>query len=449
MGMKGYDLAQTLSPIPPADKPDRLKAVWLSTNHYGVKDDVTHGLVQALTSRSGYPREEVREEVNGWTEVFSAYWKAIGELLAVDGDSIVNGRRTSWTKVYEAWKEMTMALHRGYTHHNFEAWTIPCLYTAGKYLRAFAIKSDEERGQIDAGGDGLEIRDDFDPEMEKHQQLRDCEQQLKRIFTLCLTDRAEITESRKWGIYAIVNLLFKTYFKLNSANLARTILKALSTNKGNMPPLEAFPAAQRVTFKYYEGVLSFLEENYVEAEKHLDEAWRGCKKDAMPNKERILAYLIPCRLLTTHTLPSKALLEPFPRLQKSFLPLAQCIRRGDLHGFDLALQQGEEEFVKRRIYLTLERGRDIALRNLLRKVFLAKGFEEPKNPGDAPLRKTRIRVAEFGAAISFANRETTDSDEVECLLANMIYKNLMKGYISREHGIVVLSKNGAFPGTGV
>ncbi|KAL2755779.1 hypothetical protein ACRALDRAFT_1082111 [Sodiomyces alcalophilus JCM 7366] len=425
MGMKGYDLAQTLSPIPPADKPDRLRAVWLSTNHYGVKDDVTHGLVQALTSRSGYPREEVKDELKGWTEIFTAYWKAIGELLAVDGDSIVNGRASSWTKVYEAWKEMTMALHRGYTNHNFEAWTIPCLYTAGKYLRAFAIKSDEERSHNDAGGDGLEIRDDFDPEMEKHQQLRDCEQQLKRIFTLCLTDRAEITESRKWGIYAIINLLFKTYFKLNSANLARTILKALSTNKGNMPPLEAFPAAQRVTFKYYEGVLSFLEENYVEAEKHLDEAWKGCKKDAMSNKD-------------------KTLLEPFPRLQKIFLPLAQCIKRGDLHGFDLALQQGEEE-----VYLTLERGRDIALRNLLRKVFLAKGFEEPKNPGDAPIRKTRIRVAEFGAAISLGNREAMDSDEVECLLANMIYKNLMKGYISREHGIVVLSKNGAFPGTGV
>lgn len=28
-------------------------------------------------------------------------------------------------------------------------------------------------------------------------------------------------------------------------------------------------------------------------------------------------------------------------------------------------------------------------------------------------------------------------------------QNLMKGYISRERGIVVLSKTGAFPGTGI
>ena len=81
-----------------------------------------------------------------------------------------------------------------------------------------------------------------------------------------LLDRAPIEESRKWGIYFVINLLFKTYFNLNSASLSRTILKTLSVynEKGDMPPLDAFPAAQRVTFKYYEGVLFFLEENYVQ-----------------------------------------------------------------------------------------------------------------------------------------------------------------------------------------
>lgn len=93
-------------------------------------------------------------------------------------------------------------------------------------------------------------------------------------------------------------------------------------------------------------------------------------------------------------------------------------------GFDKALVAGEEEFVRRRIYLTLERGRDIALRNLLRKVFIAGGFEEVKDgaPPTPPQRRTRIPVAEFAAAISLGSRERIDNDEVECLLANMIYK---------------------------
>jgi len=134
----------------------------------------------------------------------------------------------------------------------------------------------------------------------------------------------------------------------------------------------------------------------------------------------ILTYLIPCHLLTTHTLPSEKLLEPYPHLQKLFLPLSRCIKKGELHAFDLALQDGEEEFVRRRIYLTLERGRDIALRNLLRKVFIAGGFDEPKEPGGVAVRRTRVPVAEFAAAISLGSQETLDGDEVECLLANIL-----------------------------
>lgn len=130
--------------------------------------------------------------------------------------------------------------------------------------------------------------------------------------------------------------------------------------------------------------------------------------------------------------------------------MAECIKKGNLKEFDIALQNREDQFVKRRVYLTLERGRDIALRNLLRKVFLAGGFDELKEGEIAPVRRTRVSVTEFSAAISMCSGgETMDVDEVECLLANMIYKDLMKGYIARERGIVVLSKKGAFPGTGV
>jgi COP9 signalosome complex subunit 12 len=136
----------------------------------------------------------------------------------------------------------------------------------------------------------------------------------------------------------------------------------------------------------------------------------------------ILTYLIPCHLLTTHTLPKEELLEPYPRLQKLFRPLCNSIKKGELHAFDLALQEAEDEFVKRRIYLTLERGRDIALRNLLRKVFIAGGFVTPTEEGAKPVRRSRVPVDEFVAAISLGSQQMLDPDEVECLLANMIYK---------------------------
>lgn len=160
---------------------------------------------------------------------------------------------------------MLIALHRGYTNHGFEAWTIPCIYVGGRNLRVFAIKADQQRNSSNSAENaGMTFQDDFDPESGKNQQLEDCARQLNRVFTLCLSDRAALEESRKWGIYYVINLLFKTYFKLNSASLSKNMLKALTAGRGDMPELSAFPKSQQVTFKYYEGVLNFLEENYVE-----------------------------------------------------------------------------------------------------------------------------------------------------------------------------------------
>ncbi|KAK6820470.1 Protein CSN12-like protein [Apiospora arundinis] len=392
-GQLGNDLAKTLTPDIP-NNAAQMMSVWESGNSQSIKEDLKFLFVRDKSARLNMSSDEAV----GWQEIYHSYWKALGEILAVEG------------------------------------------------LRKSRVKM-RERGNN--GDDTItNFQDDFDPETEKHKSLEDCARQLNRIFNLCLSDRAPLSDSRKWGIYYAINLLFKTYFKLNSAALSKNVLKVLSAGRGDMPDFESFPKSQQVTFKYYEGVLAFLEENYEEAEKHLTLAWLLCHKGATRNIELILTYLIPCHLLTTHTLPSAELLAPFPRLQALFLKLATAIKKGDLRGFHQALQEGEDEFVKRRIYLTLERGRDIALRNLLRKVFIAGGFMEGAD-GGAPVRRTRIPVTEFAAAIRMSSGQDIDTDEVECLLANMIYKNLMKGYIAHERGFVVLSKTGAFPGTGV
>ncbi|KAI0169365.1 PCI domain-containing protein [Hypoxylon sp. FL1284] len=443
-GMKGDGLAETLNPDVQTNAA-KFQALWGRGN----ARDATTNLEFLFYSDSSRPRMS-QEETTGWVEIYLSFWKAVGELLAVHGlRTDAKASNSSWMTVYEAWKDLTLLIIRGYTHHEFENWTIPCLYVAGKYLRLFAIQGDEERRRTDTGDASDTImQDDFDPEQEENKLLEDCARILNRIFQTCLNDRAPLEESRKWGIYHAINLLFKTHFKLNSTTLSKNVLRVVSAGRGDMPTLDKFPKSQQVTFKYYEGVLAFLEENYVAAEQHLTTAWYMCHKDAKRNLELILTYLIPCHLLTTHTLPSSELLDPFPRLRSLFLPLGMAIKKADLHAFDVALRDGEDEFIKRRIYLTLERGRDIALRNLLRKVFIAGGFEEGKD-GSAPVRRSRIPVTEFVAAIKISSGEDIDTDEVECLLANMIYKNLMKGYIAHDRGIVVLSKTGAFPGTKV
>jgi hypothetical protein len=89
--------------------------------------------------------------------------------------------------VYEGWKELNNQLIRGYTNCDFEAWTVPCLYMVGKYLRIFAIKADE--GTINGTGAISNFQDDLNPEAEKNEKLEDAARQLNRIFQLCLSDR--------------------------------------------------------------------------------------------------------------------------------------------------------------------------------------------------------------------------------------------------------------------
>lgn len=88
--------------------------------------------------------------------------------------------------MYEAWREVANNLIRGYTNYNFEAWTVPCLYVIGKYLRIFAIKADEVAKNP---GPTTDFGEDLNLDSEKNHNLEDAARTLNRIFQICLSDR--------------------------------------------------------------------------------------------------------------------------------------------------------------------------------------------------------------------------------------------------------------------
>lgn len=89
--------------------------------------------------------------------------------------------------MYDGWKEVANQLIRGYTNCGFEAWTVPCVYVIGKYLRIFAIKADE--GASNGTGTATVFGDDFNPDAEKNEKLEDAARILNRIFSNFLSDR--------------------------------------------------------------------------------------------------------------------------------------------------------------------------------------------------------------------------------------------------------------------
>lgn len=57
---------------------------------------------------------------------------------------------------------------------------------------------------------------------------------------------------------------------------------------------------------------------------------------------------------------------------------------------------------------------------------------------------TRIGISVFHSALKISGMDVS-MEEAECLLANQVYKGYMKGYISHEKQMVVLSNVNAFP----
>lgn len=82
----GYKLAQTLSPVPPEDDPQRLMAVWRSTNSHSVKGDIKH----FIKSSTAHKRKLDHDETTGWVEVYTSYWKAVSEILAGESGKVRN-----------------------------------------------------------------------------------------------------------------------------------------------------------------------------------------------------------------------------------------------------------------------------------------------------------------------------------------------------------------------
>ena len=51
----------------------------------------------------------------------------------------------------------------------------------------------------------------------------------------------------------------------------------------------------------------------------------------------------------------------------------------------------------------------------------------------------------FGDESDDPDQDAFDCDEAECILVNLIYKGWIKGYVSHEHQMLVLSKALPFP----
>ncbi|XP_053563741.1 PCI domain-containing protein 2 [Bombina bombina] len=293
-----------------------------------------------------------------------------------------------------------------------ENWALPIMYAITLDLRVFANNADQQLVKKGKGkvGDMLE----------KAAEL------LMSCFRVCASDtRAAFEDSKKWGMLFLVNQLFKIYFKINKLHLCKPLIRAIDSSNFR----DEYTMAQRVTFKYYVGRKAMFDSDFKKAEEYLSFAFENCLRSCQKNKRMILIYLLPVKMLLGH-MPTLQLLRKYDLMQ--FAEVTKAVSEGNLLLLTEALVKHETFFIRCGIFLILEKLKIITYRNLFKKVYLL-------------LKTHQLSLDAFLVALKFMQVEDVDIDEVQCIIANLIYMGHIKGYISHQHQKLVVSKQNPFP----
>ncbi|XP_012137754.1 PCI domain-containing protein 2 isoform X3 [Megachile rotundata] len=256
--------------------------------------------------------------------------------------------------------------------------------------------------------------------------LEKCADCLMGCFRVCACDnRSSEDDTKRWGMLALVNQLLKIYFRINKLHLCRPLIRAIESS----PYKAHFALAQQITYKFFVGRKAMFDSDYKAADEYLTYAFEHCHKQSKKNKRLILTYLVPVKMLLGY-MPKHSLLEKYNLME--FGELMEAVKKGDLCNLEKVMEKHEAFFIGAGIYLIVEKLKIIAYRNLFKKVYLVLNIHQ-------------IPIQDLLSALQMHEIHDVDMDEVECIVANLIYEGKIKGYISHQHKKLVISKQNPFP----
>lgn len=213
-------------------------------------------------------------------------------------------------------------------------WIIGCLTRVMNDLRILALQADIALKQRD------------------NEFLKDAQMKLTNSFTIVAKDRKPITspDTKKLAIFAVTNVLFKIYFKLNTLQLCGKLINVVE-RPGFLDSLLHFPVSDVVTYKYYIGRLKMFEDRYEDARECLQFALKYCPKSCHSNRQRILVSLIPVQMCLG-VMPSDAVRTKYG--MSALRTLGAAVQRGDLQSYEQTMRRHQRSFIRMGIFLVLE-----------------------------------------------------------------------------------------------
>ncbi|OEL28024.1 Enhanced ethylene response protein 5 [Dichanthelium oligosanthes] len=326
-------------------------------------------------------------------------------------------------------------------------WAMEAMHTVAFEIRLLAEKADRELATTGKNPDKLQAAGSF----------------LMKVF-----GALAVKGPKRIGALYVTCQLFKIYFRLGTVNLCRSVIRSIETARNF--DFEDFPVKDKVTYMYYTGRLEVFNENFLVADQKLTYALMHCNPQSESNLRRILKFLIPVKL-SIGVLPKRTLLETYNLLEFDkhvcvvlsgaivthlgrytmllieicargnmtfqYADVVTSLKRGDLRLLRQALDRHEDQFLKSGVYLVLEKLELQVYQRLVKKIHIIQRQKEPA-------KAHQIKLDVVVKALKWLEIDM-DLDEVECIMACLIYKNLIKGYFAHKSKVLVLSKQDPFP----
>lgn len=348
------------------------------------------------------PEEAVQRVIESpFQELIAAHLRCI---WAVSNHNFTEAHRCqtlilqSFTKILQALKD--------------ENWPLPIMKKLCVDLRRFSVNADGQARKKSSG--------------KASETLEKAADLLMGCFRVCASDnRSSFDDTKRWGMLNLVNQLFKIYFKINKLHLCKPLIRAIDSSSIK----DQFTTAELVTYRHYVGRKAMFDSDFASADEYLTYAFERCPKESRKNKRLTLIYLIPVKMLLGY-LPSNFLLQKYDLVQ--FAEVVKAVKDGNLLLLTEAMNKNESFFIQYGVYLILEKLKVITYRNLFKKVYLL-------------LKTHQVPIEAYFAALRFLKVEDVDIEEVECIVANLIFEGKIKGYISHQHQKLVVSKQNPFP----
>ncbi|KAH9260837.1 hypothetical protein BASA81_001304 [Batrachochytrium salamandrivorans] len=229
----------------------------------------------------------------------------------------------------------------------------------------------------------------------------------------------------------------KVYSALKQETAIRSLISKV-VEQNNFPPLHLASLPTRVAYQYYVGRSLVLEDNAGEAVGPLEFALQHSPPFSK-QRDLVLAYLVPAQLA----------LGRCPKLDNndsSFLGrLARHVASGNVDGVDQELELHLPVLCRFGTLPMFARCRLLCYRNLVKHALTihrdtCAASEVNKFPIDSLLVPLVSKLDRQARGVNVL-------DYTLCVLANLIYVGLVKGYLSYEKLVLVVSNKDAFPKT--